>query len=515
MIDLTPFDSPLFSDAYRRMVATAGGVAERRSRYNAAAPPTLRERIVRCIWFDQSLATDRLRTDNGQKLRVLSPGWWNLEAGPDFRNAALRIGSGPVTKGDVEVHLYASHWHVHEHNLDPSYNSVILHVALWNDAATTGVANAAGAVIPQVTLEPYLRTPLADLADDAATEEYPDASASSSGRCQKLLEEGKVTLEWLAKFLGHAGDQRIAEKARRVAMLAVGDDDQVLYETIAACLGYKRNKAPAAELTRRLPLAAIRERVARRPQEAPLPLAVEALLFGMAGLLPDAQAPLADAEAESHAQALRRLWDLLAKDLPHEPLAEAQWSFAGTRPANFPTRRMAALARLVAEHLDTGINQAIRQAVGPPGEPRLSPRELDRRRAQLLDLFLSVRDSFWDSRTHFTAKAIPRAERLIGRDRAHTLIIDAVLPVLLYQARRDNDRPFEEFLHQFFASHPKLPSTGVTRFMAMRLFGRLDTKLELLRNARRQQGLYQVYADFCDSETATCDRCPLVRLLEA
>jgi len=49
----------------------------------------------------------------------------------------------------------------------------------------------------------------------------------------------------------------------------------------------------------------------------------------------------------------------------------------------------------------------------------------------------------------------------------------------------------------------------------MRLFGRLDTKLELLRNARRQQGLYQVYADFCDSETATCTRCPLVRLLDA
>ena len=43
----------------------------------------------------------------------------------------------------------------------------------------------------------------------------------------------------------------------------------------------------------------------------------------------------------------------------------------------------------------------------------------------------------------------------------------------------------------------------------------LDAKeLKTLRSARRQQGLYQIYADFCDSETATCDRCPLVRILE-
>lgn len=48
----------------------------------------------------------------------------------------------------------------------------------------------------------------------------------------------------------------------------------------------------------------------------------------------------------------------------------------------------------------------------------------------------------------------------------------------------------------------------------VRAFGRLETEMKLLRSARRQQGLYQVYLDFCDSETATCTRYPLVRLLE-
>ncbi len=39
--------------------------------------------------------------------------------------------------------------------------------------------------------------------------------------------------------------------------------------------------------------------------------------------------------------------------------------------------------------------------------------------------------------------------------------------------------------------------------------------MQLLRSARGQQGLYQLYTDLCDSETATCTRCPLVRLLDA
>lgn len=50
--------------------------------------------------------------------------------------------------------------------------------------------------------------------------------------------------------------------------------------------------------------------------------------------------------------------------------------------------------------------------------------------------------------------------------------------------------------------------------MAHRLFGRPEAELKTLRSARRQQGLYQLYNDFCDSDRPTCDRCPLVRLLE-
>ena len=58
---------------------------------------------------------------------------------------------------------------------------------------------------------------------------------------------------------------------------------------------------------------------------------------------------------------------------------------------------------------------------------------------------------------------------------------------------------------------PEIPLTRV----ALRMFGRQEKEVKMLRSARGQQGLYQLYTDFCDSETATCTRCPLVRLLDA
>jgi len=117
----------------------------------------VKERIARCIWFDQNFATDRLRTDGGDKLRVLSPGWWNLEAGPDFRNGCVRLGDKRVVKGDIEVHRLASDWEKHGHQGDPSYNGVILHVCVWNDTGRRTVQTAGGAIVPQLTLEPYLK----------------------------------------------------------------------------------------------------------------------------------------------------------------------------------------------------------------------------------------------------------------------------------------------------------------------------------------------------------------------
>jgi site-specific DNA recombinase len=57
--------------------------------------------------------------------------------------------------------ISASGWTAHRHHLDARYNSVILHVFLWNDRPAAMAQRADGQLLPQVALAPYLSRPLA------------------------------------------------------------------------------------------------------------------------------------------------------------------------------------------------------------------------------------------------------------------------------------------------------------------------------------------------------------------
>ena len=52
----------------------------------------LTERHVQAVWYDAALRPKRLVSRRGSEVAVVSPGEWNLGAGPDFRNAVLEVG---------------------------------------------------------------------------------------------------------------------------------------------------------------------------------------------------------------------------------------------------------------------------------------------------------------------------------------------------------------------------------------------------------------------------------------
>ena len=90
------------------------------------------ERHVQAIWYDGTLRPDGLRTADGAQVRVVDPGRWNLEAGPDFLDAVLEIGGERRrVRGDVEVHVRAADWSAHGHGHDPAYAGVVAHVT-WH-----------------------------------------------------------------------------------------------------------------------------------------------------------------------------------------------------------------------------------------------------------------------------------------------------------------------------------------------------------------------------------------------
>jgi len=73
-----------------------------------------------------------LNTVSGKSIKILNYGELNTIGGPDIFNCKIKIGD-TIWAGNVEIHVNASDWIKHNHQVDEAYNSVILHVVFNND----------------------------------------------------------------------------------------------------------------------------------------------------------------------------------------------------------------------------------------------------------------------------------------------------------------------------------------------------------------------------------------------
>lgn len=76
-----------------------------------------------------------LKTKGNQDVvvRVIYPGEFNINEGPDFQNAKLII-QGKEVVGDMEFHINSLDWLKHRHHLDEKYNRVVLHIVLVHNS---------------------------------------------------------------------------------------------------------------------------------------------------------------------------------------------------------------------------------------------------------------------------------------------------------------------------------------------------------------------------------------------
>lgn len=499
-----------FADLYRRLAASLQRVQEPALDLYALQERGLSEETVQRLWFDQALAAESLRTEDERPLRVTSPGWWNVEAGPDFLNAEFRCGEGPLQRAHVEIHILASGWRRHGHHRDPAYRGVGLHVCLVNDTGEASVVSDNGRRIPQLALNKYVGGELQDILDTGAEaggvvgSDEPGASP-----CRRAVLAGEATPEWLGRFLDAAGDERMLRKAERFERELAGRTlDQVAFEAFMEALGYKRNQVPFKRLARRLTVAELRRFVPDTDDLERKMLAAEAMLFGVAGLLEPGGS--GDEETREYCRALEEAWRMFARDLEGRVMRRADWHFAGTRPLNHPCRRLAAAAVLVARCLHAGLFRSLLTAIESCGG-----RHRDRGRsrgfvAAVRDLF-AVRDgSYWARRCTLGGKPLAAKSELIGKDRAMAMMVNVVIPLLLCDARRRGDAALERTMHVLYSVLPREARNQRTRYVATRIFGAEKTAAGVVNSARRQQGLLQLHADCCNDASKTCAECVLL-----
>jgi len=447
---------------------------EASARYRAAFHWS--ERHLQCLWFDSRYRPKAFTLAGNETLTVLDPGEWNVEAGPDFINATLLIQPGERRiRGDVEVHVHPSDWDTHRHSADPAYANVVAHV--------TWFAGPAAKTLPATACSLALAEPIrarADLSlDDIDLKAYPHAVLPETPRpCSVFLKDNPDRAKEVLRMAGH---YRLREKADRIRtrLIQSGDRRQVFYEEVMAALGYKNNQAPFRALARLVPVAAVRE--ASREEAF-------AHLLGAARLLPQ---PDAAPDAEGR-QFIRSLWDTWWKQSGDTLPEDVPWCLHNIRPHNTPSRRLAAAAALFSGSRDLlgGIGRLMANAPGEGFDP-------------VAEHFAAACEwAFWNQRLAFTsAPDLTRQHALLGDNRIVAILVNIVLPFAAAEGT---------FQRHTILRLPPEDISAPMRLTALHLFGRDHNPAALYAdNGLLQQGLLQVYVDFCLNAQPDCADCPL------
>jgi len=471
-------DVRAFSDAYDCLRGSKNEVHE-------AADDSFSEMALQGIWYERRFSEEGLRTDGGQALRILSPGWWNRGEGPDFHDAQIQF-NGDLLTGDVEIHFTHAAWTQHGHDRDGRYNDVILAVAFESAPPRKPLVTSEGRCLATLSLAPFLEKDLSALAHDVVGEDDPDGRLPTPGRCSNPALKGPSRLRDVVEM---AGEWRILNKAHllRERMGHVGED-QAIYESLLSACGFSHFKHHFHTIARQLHY----DRSRQLGREDPYLL--ETALLQIGGLLPDTLPESLDgAHHLARLQGLRR--DRLA-GLRSLPFA---WRRAGVRPSNSPERHLAGASRLLARTADRGLSGVLMDIWAE----EMSPVE----RRRLFERVFPSATGFWATHCTWSGKTMGRPLSLLGSGRVRSIIGNVFIPAALAIARQQRDRQLEERVFEFFVSLPKEPSNRVTGIMEARM---LQGQSDIRRDFRTQQGLLQIHQDWCASNPS-CRNCPMVR----
>lgn len=442
-----------------------------------AIPP---EKLLQAVWRHQRLKRDRLQTAAGRPLRILHPGFLNVEGGPDFRAAVLQFDGEKPVSGDVEIDLAPGGWRAHGHDRNPAFKNVLLHV-VWEASLHPATGR-----LPVLALKNVLDAPTAELA--RALENESGLPEGLRGRCSAPLRELSGSQRDI--LLGAAARVRLQNKAAGLlARAREGGWEQALWENLFRALGYKHNVWPMQSL------AESRRHWQAGAQSVP---EIQARLLGTAGLLPD---ELTRSQKSSDTF-LRRAWDGWWRErdaLAPWVLPRAAWKFHGLRPANHPQRRLALAAHWLAG--GTLISKLEAWCAAPAAGGQSGAKLL-----RSLEKILQVdRDEFWSWHWTFKSARLARAQPLLGDGRVTDLAVNVVLPWLWVRAREGgNESILREVERRYFA-WPAAGDNAVLKLARQRLLGAASPKI--LSTAAQQQGLMQIVRDFCEHSNAVCDDC--------
>lgn len=361
--------------------------------------PPLTEALFQHIWKCRLYRHEGLVTTTGETVQVIHPGTHNHHSGPDFTGARIKIG--PVLwAGPVELHLRSSDWYRHGHAGDAQYGHIILHVVYRHDLPA-GI----GGHIRCLELQPYISNLLLQRYEELRQSAAFVPCSAHAGRVPPL-----VWTSWQDRLLAERWERRQRELLHWLSVNR-HNWEETCYWAVARSYGAPVNAPAFLALAQSLPYRLLQQYHDRPP-------AIEALLFGQAGMLEDTFTDVYPLQLQQEYRQLRQQHRL-------EPLPAHGWRWLRMRPSSFPSMRIAALAALLQ------------------GSRRLFTAMLEvAARRQLEQLFFVPPSPYW--LTHYRFEHPVKRARQPGRQALHAVLINSVLPLMHLYGRYGQQPDYQE-----------------------------------------------------------------------
>jgi hypothetical protein len=458
---------------------------------------------------------------DGRLIEVISPGWWNLEKGPDFFRAEIQVDNEIILKGDIEIDISSQDWKSHGHHQDPAFNGVILHVVWQKGLKDKKIFNSLGQEIMELELGRFLSSDIFKLLDKIDPEAYPYYCQSGQGSCSSILQ--KKDLQEIGYILDRIGDERIVLKALRYEKELLKEGmDELAYQGIMRALGYKNNQLPFIKLAKHLKLSVLTNILTHSSSITDCAFKLETVFLITSGLItypiPLGFINTCDNDTRLYLESIERAWREIEDLIPPIDQKEFNWKLLGSRPANYPPRRLAGIAYFLAENLTKGIFTPFLSILKGLAQTSIKPTKINQYSyifQALLRCLNPQSNDYW--LTHYTlgGKGLARPIKLIGPEKINHIIINVAIPLTLLYARQKQNQELEKALYHIYQITPKTPPNSITRLMTNRILGTDRERWALINSGRRQQSLLQLFADYCSGSRGNCEGCKFLSDIKA
>jgi len=415
------------------------------------------EDYLHYIWKFGKIDISNLTTTEGESVTIQKVGLHNRNAGPDFLESKIQIGS-TTWAGSVEIHINSSDWDKHKHQFDAAYDNTILHVVYEHDKE---IFNSKKNAIPTLVLS--------DKIDFDAYFYYERFLANKTPlACSSRFEELPSFVVNAA--LTNALFERLEAKSQKVHALLEqlkGDWDEVFHVFLFRYFGMKVNGDAMEELALRLPLKLVQKVSADVFQQ-------EALFYGQAGMLKQEHSDTYYLELKKEYLYLKQKFQLTEMEL-------VNWKYSKLRPPNFPTIRIGQLASITAS------SQRLFQII----RDKLSVADI----RLILDVAPNV---YWKSHYVFGKESKPRKNTKLGESLLMNIVINVIAPLSFAYGKSIGNEDFVNYSYELLQDH-KAEVNNITKIWK-------GLQVEM-KTAFDSQGGIQLYNQMCI--TKKCLHCKI------